>query len=67
MCSYVIGLLMHTPDVDTVYFFCNSQDGDNVCLQILKTCALQLLYVHCLIVHFTLIFKLLDHIHRSVC
>jgi hypothetical protein len=46
MCSYVIGTLLQTSGLDTLYYFCNGQDGDNVCVQILRTLALQLLRQH---------------------
>jgi len=46
MCSYITKTLLEMPDIDTLYYFCNSQDGDNVCLPILKTFALQLLRQH---------------------
>jgi hypothetical protein len=43
MASYVVGTLLEMPSVDTLYYFCNGQDGDNVCTQILKVLALQIL------------------------
>jgi hypothetical protein len=46
MASYITGTLLKTPGLDTLYYFCNSQDGDNVCTQILKVLALQILRQH---------------------
>jgi len=46
MCSYIVKTLLEMPDTATLYYFCNSQDGDNVCLPILKTFSLQLLRQH---------------------
>ena len=46
MCTSIIGTLLQTPDMDTAYYFCNGQDGDNVCVQLLKSLALQSLRQH---------------------
>jgi hypothetical protein len=46
ICSYIIQSLLETPKLDTLYYFCNNQDSDDVCVRILKTFALQLLRQH---------------------
>lgn len=46
MCSYVVGVLSQKSDLNTCYYFCNSQDTANVSDQILRTIALQLLRRH---------------------
>jgi hypothetical protein len=43
MSSYIIQELLKVSSVDTCYYFCNSQDPENVCSRILRTFALQLL------------------------
>jgi hypothetical protein len=43
MSSYIIQELLKTPKVNICYYFCNSQDPENVCAQILRTFALQFL------------------------
>lgn len=46
MCSYIVRTLLEIPGLDTLYYFCTSQDSDNICTQILKTLALQILRQH---------------------
>src|SRR5947208_356021 len=46
MCSYVVEVLSQKSDLNTCYYFCNSQDTANVSDQILRTIALQLLRQH---------------------
>jgi hypothetical protein len=46
MCWYVVGVLSQKSDLNTCYYFCNSQDTANVSDQILRTIALQLLRRH---------------------
>lgn len=43
MCSYIVGNLFERPEIDTLYFFCNSQEEESVCIQILRTLSLYLL------------------------
>lgn len=43
MCSYIVQTLTKTPSLTVCYYFCNSQDTDNVCQQILTTFVLQIL------------------------
>ena len=46
MCSYIIKQLSETSNLDTLYYFCNNQDGGDTCPQVLRTLALQLLRRH---------------------
>lgn len=43
LCSYIIQTLTDTPDLTTCYYFCNNQEYDNVCLQILAVIVLQII------------------------
>ena len=46
MCSYIIRTLTDTPNLTTCYYFCNSEETDNVCLQILTIIVLQIIRQH---------------------
>jgi hypothetical protein len=46
MCSYIVQKLTSISGLTTCYYFCNSQDTGNVCLQILTTIVLQILRQH---------------------
>jgi hypothetical protein len=46
MCSYMIKVLETIPGLSPCYYFCNSKELTNICDQILRTIALQLLRGH---------------------
>lgn len=46
MCSSIIQHLEGLPELSTCYYFCSSQSNDNVCNEILRIVALQLLRKH---------------------
>lgn len=46
MSSYILGRLLETEAVDTLYYFCTSQDIHDSCNLVLRTFALQLLRQH---------------------
>jgi hypothetical protein len=46
MCSYIIQTLQETPNLDTLYYFCSSQDRVHTSAQMLRSLGLQLLRRH---------------------
>ncbi|KAH6710613.1 hypothetical protein BKA61DRAFT_612024 [Leptodontidium sp. MPI-SDFR-AT-0119] len=46
MSSYIVGRLLETEAIDTLYYFCTSQDIHDSCNLVLRTFALQLLRQH---------------------
>ncbi|EMR87314.1 putative nacht domain protein [Botrytis cinerea BcDW1] len=46
ICSYIIQTLIERPGLTTCYYYCDSRSSGNVCQQILKTVAVQLLRQH---------------------